>query len=755
MADALKLPKDAPEELLEALDENDIEVEGDDDGPMDEETFQSVLAANVRDAINFIDTDIAPEREQALKYYRGDPLGNEEEGLSQVVMTEVRDTVQAVLPSLLRVFVSGENAVEFAPRTEAKVAEAEQATDYVNYVFMNDNPGFTILWNSFKDALISKTAIYKWWTRTTTKVYQERYSGLEQGVMNVLLSEPGIELLSSSLEEPTGDADPETGTPAPPTFSIEIRRKVNEKRQVVECFPPEELIIARNARDIDTCDYVGHRSLKTLSELVELGFDEDEIEENGGAAGSLSINEEEIVRNPAVEMLTGGASSSTSDESMRRYLYVESYIRVDKDRDGVAELRRVCSLGEACYVLYDEVVDEVKLAILCPDPEPHMVIGSSLADQVMDLQRIKTNVVRKTLDSLAQSIHPRTAYVEGQVNVDDLMNPETGGLVRMTQPGMVQSLDTPFVGQQAMPIIAWLDDVRAARTGISKASQGLDPDVLQSTTKAAVTATVTAAEQRIEMIARIFAETGIKRLFKGLLREICRNQDQPRMVKLRGTWVNVDPRDWDADMDVVVNVGLGNGGVQAQSQMLTMVLQQQKEAMQLLPPGNPVVTIKKIRNTIAKIMQINGIKDVSNYFGEITPEIEQQLSQPPQPPPPDPMTIVAQSEAEKNAAQTEKIRADIALEREKQQAADDLARDQLDADIALKAMEMQLKYGTQLQVENIYAMIQRNRDQQKAQVEQMQIAQQGQHQAAQRDQAAQMAQQRMQQQAARPQPGVQ
>jgi hypothetical protein len=297
-------------------------------------------------------------------------------------------------------------------------------------------------------------------------------------------------------------------------------------------------------------------------------------------------------------------------------------------------------------------------------------------------------------------------------------------VIRVTQPGMIQEMGGTFVGQQAMPIIAYLDDVRASRTGMSKASQGLDADVLQSTTKAAVTATMSAAQERLEMVARIFAETGIKRLFRGLLKEVIRHQDKPRMVRLRNAWVPIDPRSWDADMDVVVNVGLGTGSIEQRVQLLTMVLSKQEELLQLLGMQNPLVTVKQYRNTMAQILELSGLKDTSRYFNEITPEAEQQMAQPQGEQQSDPAQILAQVEAEK-------IKADIAiaqmkaqLEIEKQRKADDLERDRLDADIWLKAQEMQLKYGTQVQVEQLYAQIQRERDAAKIMADQQRIQQQ-------------------------------
>lgn len=689
-----------------------------DDAAMSPEEFEGAVKAAISDAVDYIDSYIARDRERAEKFYRGEPFGNEEEGRSQVVMTEVRDVILAMMPSLLRVFCGSDKPVEFAPRRAEDVAMAEQATDYVSYVFNVDNPGYQIMFSAIKDALKSKIGIFKWYTSNTTDIREESYSGLDQAQIN-LLQQDGTVTSLQAVQTGEGDPDPMTGAPSP-IFDVSIRRQIENKRQVVECVPPEEFIIARNARDLDSADYVGHRSMKTLSELVAMGYSREEIEENGSTASSFEINTEAQVRNPALNNFLGSGADN-SDPSMRRYEYIESYIRIDKDGDGIAELRRVCTIGESTYVLFDEVVEDVKFAVICPDPEPHMVIGSSIADQVMDLQLIKSNIVRNMLDSLAQSIFPRTAYVEGAVNADDLMNVEVGGLVRVTQPGMIQELGNTFVGQQAMGVLAYLDDIRASRTGMSKASQGLDPDVLQSTTKAAVMATMTASQERLEMIARTFAETGVRRLFRGLLKEVIRHQDRPRVVRLRNQWVPVDPRAWDADMDVVVNVGLGFGTNEQKLQGLGVILAQQKELMQAMGPSNPVVTPKQVRNTIAQMLELQGFKDVTKYFGEITPEIEQQLAQPPQPQP-DPTQILAQVEAQKVQKDIEIATMKAQLEVLKQKNADDLARDQLDADIWLKAMEIQAKYGTQLQVEQLYAMIQRERDAAKLAAQQMQQA---------------------------------
>jgi len=697
-------------------DEQELELsmeEPESPDAMDDQQFEAVVKAAIDDAENYIDDYIAPRRELSMSFYRGDFLGNEEEGRSQVVMTEVRDTIQAMMPSLLRIFTASENAVEFAPRSPEDIAGAQQATDTVNYVFYSENPGFQILYDGIKDALISKTGIFKWRAEEIKSISESEYSGLDAEQYALLVSDPENEVIEVSVKyiEQTVN-DPMTGMPmssSQETYEVKVRRTKKKLRYIVQCIPPEEFIIARNARDLDTADYVGHRKLVTVSELVAMGYDKDEVEQYGGQGDTFDINTEAQVRNPAILSFLNNADNP--DKTLERVFYVESYIRVDKDGDGIAELRRVCSIGNGTHILHDEVVDEVPFAVICPDPTPHMVIGESISDQIMDLQIIKTNVVRNTLDSLAQVIHPRTVVVEGQVNMDDVMNVETGGIIRARQAGMVQSLSEPFVGMQAMPIINYLDDLRASRTGISKASQGLDPDVLQSTTKAAVTATMSSAQERLEMIARIFAETGIKRLFKGILKMIIKNQDKPMVIRLRNQWIPVDPRGWNPDMDMIVNVGLGNGNASERTNLLSMIMGKQEQALMQFGPDNPLVDLKQYRDTITQILAINGMKDGARYFKEIDrqtlPQLQQQSMGQPKP---DPTEMLAQVEMEKVKADIQIAQLKAQLEIEKTRMQDDRERDKTDVDLMIRAAEIEAKYGTQVNVAAIKAEMERDRD---------------------------------------------
>ena len=686
---------------------------------MSDTDISNFLSSAILDAEDYIDSNIAPDREKATEYYRGDPFGNEEDGRSQVVMTEVRDVVQAMLPSLLRVFLSTENVVEYAPRRADSVALAEQQTDYINYLFYVKNQGAQILYSAFKDALVRKTGVVKWYIEEKKTVTEEKFTNLTDDDLTALTlnDDPTEEIEITELNEllPPGfdslDAGGlETAEPEPALYSATVRRTVTKKELRVEAVPPEEFLIARNARDIETADFVGHRKDELVSNLVAMGFDLDEILEHGNARPVMELNQESRARNPALAAKEV-TDTSKLDPSMLRVKYYESFARFDADGDGVAELHRLCSIGDAGdYVLYDEVVSTIDFALFCPDPEPHTAIGYSVADQVMDLQKIKSNIVRNTLDSLAQSIHPRTAVVEGQVNMDDVLNTEVGGIIRMRQIGAVQPLDTPFVGQAALPILAYLDDTRAQRTGISRATQGLDADVLQSTTKEAVTATVTAAEARLEMVARIFADTGMKQLFRGLLKTVVQNFDREEVVRLRGKWVSVNPQGWDAEADVIVNVGLGLGDRAEKVAVLTSIAQKQEQALQLLGPQNPLVDLSQYRATLGKILEHAGLKDTETYFKQITPEALQQMQQQMQQnQKPDPAQILAQVEQEKTQADIAIARAKLMLEEQKMKLDADLERDKLDADTTLKAMEMQAKYGVQVNLAELQNRLERQR----------------------------------------------
>lgn len=688
---------------------------------MSEEELQGVISAEIYDAISFIDDDIGGNRALATEYYYGAPFGDEEDGRSQVVSMDVRDTVQGILPSLMRIFFGPERVVEFMPQGPEDVQSADQATDYVDFIFKRDNPGFKILHSAFKDALVRKCGIVKYWWDESVEVSAESFSMLDEQSMMMLVENPDVEI-SAVREYPIPGAMPMNEaqgimTPPPMMYDVEIKRRIKSGKVRIEALPPEEFLIDRRAKSIDEAIFVGHRTMKTVSELVAMGYDYDEMVEVAGNGNDFDNNQEYTARNPFAVIST----SNNGDPSSKSVLYIEGYLKVDFDGDGIAELRRICTVGTGNKVIRNEIVADRQFADFCPDPEPHTFFGMCPADVVMDIQRIKSNVQRGILDSLAQAIHPRTAIVEGQANMEDVLNTEVGAVIRMRAPGMVQPFVTPFVGQAAFPMLDYLDDIKQTRTGISKAAAGLDADALQSTTKAAVSATVNAAHQHIEMIARIFAETGMRKLFTGILKLVIENQDRARMIKLRNTFVPIDPRSWDSNMDVIVNVGVGDGTIEDRINILNQVAMRQEMLIKETGPNNPVVSIQQYTNTLTKMLQLAGIKDSQNYFNQLPADF--QLPQPPEPKP-TPEEMLTQVQAQSIQADIQKKAAELQLEREKMIMSDDRERDRIEQDGILKRYELELKYGVQIQSAEINAAMNKDRELIRQQAAMSQVPQQ-------------------------------
>lgn len=691
---------DGTEVSIEEPEMEDEQVEE----PVTEEDLENIVRAEITDAEEYIDDVISPERAMAGQYYKGEPFGNEEEGRSQVVSMDVRDTVQAIMPSIMRVFFAANNVVEYAPNGPDDVANAEQATDYINYCLTRDNNLFVECYSTFKDALIRKNGIMKvWWDEDET-VETHEFEGLDEAAFSVLQSDPDVEIKDveisygeTTVMTPEGMMVQET----PPVYECTVLRRKKTGRLRVQSVPPEEFLIDRRARSIETAEFVAHRRYVTVSDLVAMGYDFDEVENLGfETQDDFGGNEETFDRNPQSTIQITGRTDIPS----RKVLYIEGYLYADMNGDGIAELCRVCVAGSANKLLHWEPCDFIPFVDFCPDPEPHTFFGMSVADVTMDIQLIKSNIMRNTLDSLAQAIHPRTGVVEGQVNIEDVMNTEVGGIIRMRAPGMVQPFAMPFVGQQAFPMLQYMDEVRENRTGISKAASGLDANALQSSTRAAVAATITAAQQHIELICRIFAETGMKGLFKKSLQLITKNQDAPRMVRLRNKFVPIDPRVWDANMDVVVNVAIGVGSNEEKMAFLGQIAQKQEALMQM---GAPLATMQNYYNTLAQMMALAGYKDPSVFFND--PSM-MPPPPPPAPPGPTPEEMLAQVQMEAIRADIQKKAAELELQREEMLRKDDRERDKLDADLMIKAAEIEAKYGAQVNTANIEALMQRDRE---------------------------------------------
>jgi hypothetical protein len=378
------------------------------------------------------------------------------------------------------------------------------------------------------------------------------------------------------------------------------------------------MIVARRGTSVDRTTLLGMTEDKTVGDFIAEGWI-DRVEDLDGCDQD-PLNDGDNWETQARRDNTsaeGTADNPPNDPSMRLVKYGELYLTADRDGDGIPELIRVITAGTAYKILDEEPFDEIPIAALCPYPEAFTFFGESVADLTRDIQRIKSRILRDTLDSLAQSVTPQTAVVEGQVNLDDVLNPDTSKIVRMRQAGMVQPIITPFVGKEALPVLDMMTQVRENRTGQSDASAGLDPAVLQSSTASAVHATLTKAQSRVEMIARIFAETGFARLFRGMLRETVKNMDYARVVLLYGKPVQIDPRQWDAEMSVMPFPMFGRGSTQDRLGYLTQILQKQEQLMQELGFDNPFVTPDQYSYTLKKIIETAGYHNTGSFFNDL------------------------------------------------------------------------------------------------------------------------------------------
>lgn len=677
----------------------------------DAQSLQALIQREIERASNFIDEEVGPDRAESLRYYRGEPLGNEETGRSQVVWRVVRDAVRQILPSLVRVFFGSEKAVEYAPVGPEDVQNAEQATDFANYVVLQDNPGVKVFLDVFNDSLYQRAGIVKLWRDHKIEVTYHDFTELNDAGVGLMLQEPGVEVVSVASRFENEEAAGQMiamGFEPPQIHDIKVKRTRKAPRIRIAAVPPEEFLIDPTARSLDDATYVGHKMEKTVGDLVAMGYDRDLVESHARAHEDFTTKNEAARERIGTQTLM---PADTLNPDSMRVLYCESWLRVDldgpldeqgfPDGDGIAELRKFCTIGESYEIVNgDEVGDgfrigepasEIPFADFCPFPEPHLFFGEDVADQTKDLQRITSNVVRNMLDSLARTIHPDTYAVEGMANMNDLLNTENGRVVRMSAPGMVQVIGHEFVGGQAMPVIEMLKSEADRRVGVH--NMALEADALQSTTKSAVNAQVDAARQQLELIARIYAECGMKRFFGLLLKLIVSHPDKKRMIRLRNEWVQTDPSVWNANMDVTVNVGLGHGNDEQRVMALQAGMQAQQMMIQTYGPQNPWVTPQQMAASMAKMYEIAGWKDTTQFVNKDAPV------PPPPPPKPTDTEILAQIEREKTGAGALESAAKIELQ-----------RDQMIADTLLKAVELEGKYpGLKVDVSQIQRALNRDR----------------------------------------------
>ena len=673
---------------------------------LDDPKLRSILQGQINNAIGYLGGLLSDQREKSLEYYQGDKLGNEMAGRSQVVSTDVADTIESLLPNLLRVFTSSDKVVRCEPVKAEDEPLADQATAYLNHIFYKENDGFTLLYNFFKDALIEKNGVLKVFYDETEEVEHETYKNLTDEEYKVLIDSPEVEILEDEvkedvqadkaideLEDQMAAQGMDMDIPTPKLHDCKIKRTAKKGKIKVESIPPEEFLIDKAAVRLEDADYVAHRVQLTRTQLIEMGYSKEEVY-NLPTSDSTILNTENLARFRNIEDYPYDTSNDPSTQRIQIY---ENYIRYDYDGDGIAELRKVVSVGSSAYQILENMpCDQIPFVSVTPIPMPHRFYGRSVAELVEDIQLMKSTVMRQLLDNMYLTNNNRVAIMDGMVNMDDLLTTRPGGVVRTKQPPnqVMQPIQAQPISQQAFPLLEYLDQVREVRTGVTKYNQGLDSESLNKTATG-ISAIMNQTQMRSELIARIFAETGVKDLFRKMFALSVKYQDKEKIIQINNEYIPVLPTEWKDRFNVSITVGLGTGTKEQQVVMLNNILQKQLQAFELQGRRDyPMVTMKNIYNTLSKIIENAGLQTVGSYF--IDPIKGQKLMSPP--PPPE-ITPIEKIEMARIDAENKRKIADIELRyKELEQKHQDTL-----LDFEAKIKDIALKYNTQLDTTKLKA----------------------------------------------------
>ena len=647
------------------------------------------LAAHVEQeiqgALGYGDGKLTRQRTDAMDRYYGKKYGNEQEGRSQIVTRDVADVIEWIMPSLMKIFTGGDKVVQFEPQGPEDVEMAKQATDYTNYVIMKQNPGFSIIYSWFKDALLQKNGIVKHFWDDTTEVTREEYKNLTEEEFTSLLIDDNIEVVEHTAN---GTEELVEGQlPQPITHDVVVKRTRESGQVCIEPVPPEEFLINKYAKGIEDARFVGHRVKKTKSELLAQGYPKAKLER------AFSAQEAEWKSERLARFDYDGDSSYPNGDIDDGVWVTECYIRVDFDNDGIDELRKITKVGDE--LLDNEAVDSVPFSSLTPVPMPHKFYGLSIYDLISDLQLIKTTLMRNLLDNMYLTNNGRYEVVEGQANLDDLMTSRPGGIVRVRTPGAVSPLATPQLDQNSFNMLGYLDSIREERTGVNKNSMGIGDGGLKShQTATGVAQVMTAAQQKIELIARVFAETGMKDLANSVYQLIQKFESPEKIVRLNNKWTTLYPAEWKEKMDCTAQVGLGFGN----KDMNLMHLGQLAQTIQMVaqhPAAGMMIKPKNVYNLIAEQIKAMGMKNVEDFITDPGDQEPQQQG-------PSPEEQAKQAEmqlkAEELKIKMQKLQTESTLKQREMELDAQLAQQELElkaseaqVDMQIKAQELEIK----------------------------------------------------------------
>lgn len=697
---------------------------------LDEQQLKALIAAEIQDAELYQTNEISGERERAINYYNGEmPDTPSAEGWSRFKSRDVSDVMGWVLPGIIRVFTASDRMVDYQPRRPGDEEFTDQASDYANYVFWNDNPGYRILWDTTHDSLLLADGIVKTFWDDSEECDYSVYSGLTIEAVTLLTQEPDVTVISQSMK-PIMLEDGMGGGEEIETFDVKIKRVTSAGRIKIDAIEPENFLIDKEAITIKDARFVAHRDPHmTRSGLVEMGFDKDIVDAIPRYSATASGRApEEQARNKF------STSSALGDKSMDRIELYECYVRADMNDDGIAETVRVYyagNMGAGEMLDWEVWDDDLPFSSIPCEPVPHRFTSRSLSGEVMDIQQIKTVLYRQMLDNTYQVNNPQKDIESGSViNMDELVNPTIGGVVlRKVGSQPINYNVVPSILTEALGAIEAMDRVTEMRTGISAATMALDPQTLQNQTATAANIQSDARYSQVELIARNQAELGWKDVFGKILRLIVKHQDRPRMIRLRDEWVEMDPRQWNAGMDAIINVGLGTGSRDRDMSMLNNIFMSQvaltdrfqaagmtEQALDMLP---------KVIKTLVKIAEAAGIRNADDFYPDITlddlPALKQMAAQMAEQPSPEEKVAQAKAQADMQVQQAkiqgdmQKAQADIALQQQKDAANLQLEQQRMQMEMEFK--REQLAAEISLKREQLIAELQLKREQMRAQNE--------------------------------------
>ena len=606
---------------------------------MDDDRLKALLSQEISSSLTHDKTELAERRARNLEYLQG--VMNDTPaapGRSSVVSMDVADTIGWMLPGIIRVFTASDVMVSYEPETPQDEAFSKQASEYANFLFMRDNPGYRTLWDGTHDSLALGNGIIKhWWDKKEEVEYSE-HTGLSEDQIAVMLQDKNqqVEIVGhkegvpQAIQVPGPDGQPVEQMI--PTHDIKVKRVLRNGRLKVECIEPEDFLLDRQATTIENARFCAHRQDVTKSDLIEMGFDKEMVD-NLPTDRFSSMQQEKISRNEESQTFF----NNVGDTSMALVELFECYVKADVDGDGVAETVRAYYAGDSSTgELLDWEVweDDVPFSDIPCEPVPHRWDARSVADDTSDIQRVKTVITRQFLDNTYWVNNPMTWAEEGSItNPETLRSPRFGSTIWGKKGSVTPPvpLPVPYIGDKALLALQHFDQVREMRTGVSRSTMALDPEALTNQTATAANNTKDAAYSQIELIARNMAELGWKRVFKQILKLIVKHQDRPRTIRLRDTWVEMDPRSWNANMDATINIGLGTGSRDRDMAMLNQILNVQIAMTDRLASGGfsqqALEMVPKINMTATKLAESAGIKNPDQFYLDIKPEMLQQMQQ--------------------------------------------------------------------------------------------------------------------------------